>query len=134
MQEKTQLQKEITELKFNVETNEEFNRQTQENARNSYEMLLYYQQSLYEMLESTGIMNDLGDESILSEEKKVALQEIIDLNKERIKQDEEMQKTYVNPDEKKRLKRLEKFVKAFHDVILIVDFKSIFENYSQVVQ
>lgn len=64
--------------------------------------------------------------SLLSEEKQLALKEIYELNKERIRKDEEMERTHVNVDEKKKLQRLEKFVQDFHDMIVSVDFRGIF--------
>ena len=42
-------------------------------------MILYYQQNLYEMLESTGMLN-AGEDSPLTEEKQLALKEIVELN------------------------------------------------------
>jgi len=51
--------------------------------------VLYYQLTLYEMLEQTGILNKLGDDCPVSEEKRLALEEIIQLNEERIRKDQE---------------------------------------------
>lgn len=41
----------------------------QANARQDKEMVLYYQQTLYEMLESTGILGAVGEDSPLTEQK-----------------------------------------------------------------
>ena len=41
------------------------------------------------MLEQTGIFRDIGENSTLPLEKRIALQEIIDLNTERTRLDEE---------------------------------------------
>jgi hypothetical protein len=48
--------KTISELKFTMESNAEFNEKTQAKSRESSEMVLYYQQTLYEMLEQTGML------------------------------------------------------------------------------
>jgi len=55
-------------MKFIVESNEAFNEKIQATARESVEKVLYYQQTLYEMLEQTGMLNE-NQESPLSEEK-----------------------------------------------------------------
>lgn len=102
----------------------------QDSARENSELILYYQQTFYEIIEQTGLLNDLDDSSsVLSEEKRLALKEIFELNNERIRQDIEQDKTFSKPDEKKKLKRLEKFVKEFHDVVLEVDFRNLFTIY-----
>lgn len=48
------------------------------------------------------------------------------MNAERIRLDEEMKKTYIRPDDRKALKRLEAFVNDFHEAILEVDFAGFF--------
>ena len=85
------------------------------------------------MLEETGITNMDETKSMLSEEKKLAIKEIYELNNERLRQDREMEKTYIVVDEKKKLQRLEKFVEDFHDTILTVDFRSIFQMQQKVM-
>lgn len=85
------------------------------------------------MLEETGITNMDETKSMLSEEKKLAIKEIYELNNERLRQDREMEKTYIVVDEKKKLQRLEKFVEDFHDTILSVDFRSIFQMQQKVM-
>lgn len=44
-----------------------------------------------------------------------------------------MEKTYIVVDEKKKLQRLEKFVEEFHETILTVDFRSIFQVQQKVM-
>lgn len=62
----------------------------QESARENSELILYYQQAFYEIIEQTGLLNDLDDpNSVLSEDKRLALKEILELNRERIRQDAE---------------------------------------------
>ena len=56
IQEKIMFNKTISELKFTMESNAEFNEKTQAKSRESSEMVLYYQQTLYEMLEQTGML------------------------------------------------------------------------------
>ena len=80
MQEKIQFNNEIKELKFTVESNREFNEKMQARARDDKEMVLYYQQILYEMLENTGMLNAVGEDSPLTEQKQIALREIFELN------------------------------------------------------
>lgn len=87
--EQTQFKKTINELNFKIETNEEFNEKIQSTAQEAKEQVLYYQLTLYEMLEQTGILTNVGTDSPLSEEKRLALQEIIELNEERIRKDRE---------------------------------------------
>jgi len=36
-------------------------------------------------------------------------------------------------DKTKKIERLEKFVKEFHDVVITVDFRSLFSFYQEVV-
>ena len=96
--------------------------------------MLYYQLTLYDMLQQTGILENLGPDSPISEEKCLALQEIIELKKERIRLDEEQDRTFIEPNEKKKIERLGKFVKDFDEVLRAVDFRSIFSHYQRVVQ
>ena len=84
MQEKSQFIKEINELKYTIETNKAFNDKMQARAREDKEMVLYYQQILYEILENTGILNSVSEDSPLSEEKQLALKEIMELNQDRL--------------------------------------------------
>ena len=86
------------------------------------------------MLQQTGILSNVGQDSPLSEEKRLALQEIIELNQERIRLDDEQEQTFIEPDEKKKIARLENFVKDFHEVLLELDFRKIFNHYQTVVQ
>ena len=44
-----------------------------------------------------------------------------------------MKRTYIKPDDKKTIKRLEDFVKNFHEAFVEVDFISVFESYQEVV-
>ena len=67
MQEKLQFNKEITELKHIIEKDKEFYEKFQAQARENKEMVLYYQQILYEMLENTGILSAVGEDSPISE-------------------------------------------------------------------
>ena len=48
--------------------------------------------------------------------------------------DEEQDLTFIEPDEKKKIKRLETFVNDFHEVLLEVDFRQIFAHYQTIVQ
>ena len=98
------------------------------------QLVLYYQQTLYEILESMGIMTAGGEDSPLTEEKRLALREIRELNAERLHRDAEMDKVTIKPDDKKKVDRLNKFVKDFHDVIVTVDFRSLFSFFMTVVQ
>ena len=61
------------------------------------------------------------------------LKELMELNEERIRMEAQMEQTYAVPDEKKTLKRLQKFVEQFHDVIETVNFRGIFKSYQEVV-
>ena len=78
--EKTQFKKEINELNFKVEKNNEFNLKVQNSVKEAVQQVLYYQLTLYDMLQQTGILSNVGQDSPLSEEKRLALQEIIELN------------------------------------------------------
>lgn len=79
------MKKRVTELEHEVNTNAEFNTKSQANARESNEKILYYQQTLFEMLEETGIMSLDETRNVLSEDKQLALKEIYELNKERVR-------------------------------------------------
>lgn len=81
------------------------------------------------MLEDVGILSNIGDDSPIGAEKQLALKEIMELNKERIRKDDLENLTYVVPDEKRKIKRLEEFVNAFHDVLEFLDFGQIFVHY-----
>lgn len=48
--------------------------------------------------------------------------------------DREQDKTFIIPDEKKKIKRLENFVNNFHEVLITVDTRQIFSQYQTVVQ
>lgn len=69
MNDKIQFINQIKELQYTVDSNREFNEKMQANARQDKEMVLYYQQTLYEMLESTGILGAVGEDSPLTEQK-----------------------------------------------------------------
>ena len=129
MQERVQFQKQINELTHIVESNEQFNKEQQEKAKHNLELVLYYQQMMYELLEDTGLLDVPEEESILSQEKRVAIQELFEINRERIRADQEQDKTFKQPDEKLKLKRLEKFISEFHNVVENVDFSQIFNSY-----
>lgn len=58
-QKKTLLTKQKAELESEIERNKQFNEETQENFRNSQEQLLYYQDTLYELLENTGMLQGI---------------------------------------------------------------------------
>ena len=85
------------------------------------------------MLEHTGMLSDLGEGSMLSEKKQLELKEVFELNAERLRLDAEQDRTYRQPDEKKKLARLSKFVDEFHTAIVSVDFRSLFELYQKIV-
>ncbi len=87
-QRKTLLTKQMAELQYESDRNAEFNEQTQVNFRDSQEQLLYYQQVLYEILENIGMLQGIGanaGDSPLSEEKQLALRELLELNESRIR-------------------------------------------------
>lgn len=85
-------------------------------------------------MENTGILNATTQEdSPLDEEKSLALKEIFELNQERLAKDREADLRSSKHDKKKKLERLEKFVRDFHDVVITVDFRSLFNFYQQVV-
>ena len=87
------------------------------------------------MLESTGMLNLPDDEnSPLSEDKRIALNEIFELNQERIRKDAEQDASYMKPDEKKKIIRLNKFVRDFHEVLMSIDLRALFHFYQQVVK
>ena len=75
------------------------------------------------------MLDDLGQNSALSEEKRLFLQEIKELNEERIRQDEEQDRTFIEPDEKKKIERLEKFVKESHTLLEMVEIPKLFSQY-----
>ena len=74
-------------------------------------------------------MQEYNEKSPISEEKFTIIQELFSLNAERLRQEEDMQRTHVKPDDRRSLKRLEVFVNEFHEAIIEVDFVGIFEAY-----
>ena len=98
--------------------------------------MLYYQDTLYEVLERTGFLTNIEEynkKSPISKGKQTLLKELNILNFERLRQEDEMKRTYIKPDDKKTIKRLEDFVKNFHEAFVEVDFISVFESYQEVV-
>ena len=85
------------------------------------------------MLENTGILSAVGEDSPLTEKSQLALKEIFELNTERLARDKQQESRNSKPNEKKKIERLEKFVSDFHDVVITVDFKSLFDFYQQVI-
>ena len=81
------------------------------------------------MLENTGILSAVGEDSPLTEQKQLALKEIFELNQERLQKDKEQESRKSKTDDKKKIARLEKFVTDFHNVIITVDFRSLFDFY-----
>jgi len=61
------------------------------------------------------------------------LRELGELNVERNRKDEDMKRTYIKPDDRRSIKRLEEFVEKFHSVIIEVEFLKVFEIYQEVV-
>ena len=59
----------------------------------------------------------------------MAIQELHELNKERIRIEEEMERNPKLNNENKKLNSLRKFVDEFDDVIHTVDFAAIFNSY-----
>lgn len=87
LQEKLMFNKELKELKHTIETNKEHYERVQKKDLQEKQKVLYYQQMLYELLEATGVMAAVGEDSPLTEEKQLALKEILELGQERFKKD-----------------------------------------------
>lgn len=131
-----QTAKDLTEVRDEMAKNKELYQKSKDGVREWLNKLLYYQDAMYSIFERIGMVEDLEEynkKSPISEEKFIFLKEIFSLNAERLRQEEEMNRTHIRPDERKTLKRLEVFVNEFHEAIIEVDFVSVFEAYQEVV-
>ena len=134
--EKMQTAKDLTEVRDEMAKNKELYQKSKDGVREWLNKLIYYQDAMYSIFERIGMVEDLEEynkKSPISEEKFILLKEIFSLNAERLRQEEEMNRTHIRPDERKTLKRLEVFVNEFHEAIIEVDFVSVFEAYQEVV-
>ena len=61
------------------------------------------------------------------------MKELFELHQERIRADDHQDKNYIVPDEKKKIARVTKFIKEFHDMIVTVDWRQILKVYQSVI-
>ena len=111
----------------------------QNEVENWLSKILFYQDTLFEVLSRTGSIPDIDQfnkKSPISREKQILLKELYYLNKERDAKIKEMERTYRLQDDrnKKAIELLQQFIDQFHEAFLEVDFINVFGTYQDTVE
>ena len=114
-----------------IDGDADFHLMAQVEFKKSKELVLFYQVLLCDILERTKIFKE-GNKA--TEEDRLMFQEIIELNGERRRKDEEETRTRTKVDPRRALTRLCKFVDEVHDIMLALNVRQIFKKYQLVVE
>ena len=113
-------------MQSKIELDNEFSKKVNSEFKKSKELILFYQVLLCDILERTKIFKE-GNKA--TAEDRVLFQEIMELNRERRRKDEEEVRIRTRVDPRKALTRLSNFVDEVHDIMLALDVRQIFKKY-----